>query len=893
MHHAFQSHLKRICLIVLIALAALIPKTLAYAADPSDTALALPKVTAKAGDTLDLDLTLTGNPGIMGMTVEVNYDSRLTLTNIKNGEAFKALEMTKPGVLESGCRIHWDAVELTGTGIKDGVIATLTFTVSETAPAGASCFVRVAGVSENGQMDVYDTELHTVDLKAASGSVSIKSEEQPEPVRVTGITLDQNTLSFTGAGQTHQLQAHVVPENADDTTVLWSSSDQAVAQVDTNGFVTTIADGTADITATTRDGGYSATCTITVATPQSTVPVTGVELDKASFNMSEMGEQVQLQATVEPPNASDPSVRWASSDPSVATVSDDGLVTAVSEGVTTIMVSTVDGGYLKACVVTVAIPLPVVSILDTEVTITPQFCTYTGEALTPSVVVKHDNKELVDEIDYSVLYENNVDAGRAYVTVTGRGRFMSERVLTFDIVPQPINDLEITLSESQPYTGEAVEPAVTVMHNDKALVAGTDYTVSYSNNVEPGTATVKVEGKGNYSGSAEATFTIAATSLAKAKVTVASPQYATGAALKPAPVVVLNGKTLKAETDYTVAYKNNVKPGTATVTVTGKGCYSGSASATFKIVDRWQRLSGANAVATMQAIVQSDGVFTPSSVSTVIVAGRRDFKAALAGTGLAGLYKAPLLITEPGKLSGPTKVELQRLKPSRVIVCGDTSVVSKAAYNAIKSAVPKAKVSRVSGATHSATAVAIAKSRKGWGKTCVVATQASFKDALSIAPYSYWAHAPIFFTESKRIKDGKGLSSATLAQIKAGRFSRVLIVGGNLAVPKSVESQLKGIKCQRLAGANAIETSRIIGQFELKEGMNRKHLAVATTKDFADALSGASLAGAQGSVLVLANQTGGYGAFNAIYSRNEVEHGHVLGGPLALSNASESYFRKK
>ena len=174
-----------------------------------------------------------------------------------------------------------------------------------------------------------------------------------------------------------------------------------------------------------------------------------------------------------------------------------------------------------------------------------------------------------------------------------------------------------------------------------------------------------------------------------------------------------------------------------------------------------------------------------------------------------------------------------------------------------------------------------------------MATQASFKDALSIAPYAYWAHAPIFFTESTRIGDGAGLSPDTLAQIRAGGFTRVLVVGGELAVPKSVEGQLKGIKVQRLAGANAIETSKLIGQFELKEGMNRRHLAVATTQDFADALAGAALAGAQGSVLVLANQTGGYGAFDALVSSKELVHGHILGGPLALSAASEAYFRKR
>ena len=74
----------------------------------------------------------------------------------------------------------------------------------------------------------------------------------------------------------------------------------------------------------------------------------------------------------------------------------------------------------------------------------------------------------------------------------------------------------------------------------------------------------------------------AATDISAAKVTAPDQTY-TGAALTPAPTVALNGKTLAAGADYTVSYKNNVNAGTATVTVTGKGNYEGSASGTFRI----------------------------------------------------------------------------------------------------------------------------------------------------------------------------------------------------------------------------------------------------------------------------------------------------------------------
>ncbi len=139
---------------------------------------------------------------------------------------------------------------------------------------------------------------------------------------------------------------------------------------------------------------------------------------------------------------------------------------------------------------------------------------------------------------------------------------------------------------SYAYTGNALKPAVTVKAvfgiDEVTLEKDTDYTVTYTDNVKVGTAKVTVTGKGAYSGTIEKTFAIKKASIAKAKLTVANKTY-TGKALKPAVTVKLGSKTLKAGTDYTVAYKNNVKAGKATVTVTGKGSYTGSAKTTFTI----------------------------------------------------------------------------------------------------------------------------------------------------------------------------------------------------------------------------------------------------------------------------------------------------------------------
>ncbi len=144
-----------------------------------------------------------------------------------------------------------------------------------------------------------------------------------------------------------------------------------------------------------------------------------------------------------------------------------------------------------------------------------------------------------------------------------------------------IDECKITV-EDQVYTGKALKPAVTVKYGKVTQKKGTDYTVAYKDNVNAGTATVMVTGKGNYTGSKKVTFKIAAVKLAKCTFAVADQTY-TGKALKPAVTVKYGKVKLKQGTDYTVTYKNNKAIGTATATVKGKGNYTDSKKVTFRI----------------------------------------------------------------------------------------------------------------------------------------------------------------------------------------------------------------------------------------------------------------------------------------------------------------------
>ena len=128
------------------------------------------------------------------------------------------------------------------------------------------------------------------------------------------------------------------------------TSNASVAAVSSTGLVKAVKNGTATITVKTVDGGYTATCRITVKA--ATVNVTGVKINTTTKTMN-AGTTFQLAAWPQPSTATNKTVTWTSSNTSVATVSSTGLVKAVKKGTATITVKTADGGKTATCKVTV------------------------------------------------------------------------------------------------------------------------------------------------------------------------------------------------------------------------------------------------------------------------------------------------------------------------------------------------------------------------------------------------------------------------------------------------------------------------------------------------------------------------------------------------------------
>ncbi len=203
----------------------------------------------------------------------------------------------------------------------------------------------VATVSSNGVVTATKSGQTSITVTTVNGSFNAECLLTVVNA-VKGVTVSDNALALY-KDRTKQLYANVTPANADNTSVIWSSSDDEIASVNSAGLITTVNTGTATITARTVDGDYTAQCVVTVG-----LHVTSVFLSAASVNLVP-GLTHQLTATVMPLKSLNKNVEWISTNEGVAAVSAGGLITATGTGSATIIVETADGGFVASCAVTV------------------------------------------------------------------------------------------------------------------------------------------------------------------------------------------------------------------------------------------------------------------------------------------------------------------------------------------------------------------------------------------------------------------------------------------------------------------------------------------------------------------------------------------------------------
>lgn len=401
------------------------------------------------------------------------------------------------------------------------------------------------------------------------------------PVVVTGVSLNVSSQVLK-EGETAVLVVSITPADAENKSVVWTSSNENVATVASDGKITAVSAGTAIITVKTVDGSFTASCTVTVEAKEEVIPVSGVALDKTELTMVE-GTVETLVATITPAEADNKKVTWSTSDEKVATIAADGTITAVSPGTATITVKAEDGDHTATCTVMVTkkvISVSGVSLDKTEAALVE------GEILQLTATVapaEADNKNLIwttsDEKVATVTAEGSVTAvspGTATITVkTEDGGFTATCVLTVNKKVIAVTGVLLDKEIAYMAPGDVITLTATVVP-DSADCKNVTWTSSL-----PEVANVDVDGKITAFDSGTAVITVTTADGAfQASCEVVVYQEVLSITLDMTDANVDEGKTLQLTATITPDYATDksVKwesSNTAVATVSDKGLVTG------------------------------------------------------------------------------------------------------------------------------------------------------------------------------------------------------------------------------------------------------------------------------------------------------------------------------
>lgn len=302
------------------------------------------------------------------------------------------------------------------------------------------------------------------------------------------------------------------PYQHSDKISSWESDRPDLAQIDQNGNVRAVGNGTAVITVYTASG-KKASCRINVFTTSQVImlnvtPSQNGELPTASIDKTgtkpctaELGATVKDQYGNE---VSDVDTTWTSSDESVVTVDNKGVATAVGIGSATITVKS--GSKTDQC--TLSVHAPITDAYMEE--IAAQTYSPLVQSYEPRPTLTYNGIRLNEGTDYTLSYESNTGIGTGRLTVTGEGHMSRSKTVSFDIKRKDLSDEDIVPGkiEDVQCTGSEICPVPEISCSGVLLKPDVDYTCSYVNNVAAGEAAVIVNGKGNYIGSITVGFNI-------------------------------------------------------------------------------------------------------------------------------------------------------------------------------------------------------------------------------------------------------------------------------------------------------------------------------------------------------------------------------------------------
>ena len=282
---------------------------------------------------------------------------------------------------------------------------------------------------------------------------------------VTDIALNTDAVSLK-VGVSDQLRVIVNPANADNRSVIWSSSDDHIATVDNNGNVTTLKAGETWIKVVSEDNAEAKdSCRVTVVQP-----VTGILLSKESYTFDKVGENMQLAVIVEPADATNKEVNWSSSNESVCVVSNEGLVTSVGAGTASVKVTSTDGGYSASCIIKVSQHVSNISLNKNSINLK----TSESEHLVVTVLpADAENKSIIwssaDEQTATVDANGNVTAlkaGETWIKVVSEDNAKAKDSCRVTVI-QPVTGIELSQTSCRlTNIGEFFMLDATVLPND-------------------------------------------------------------------------------------------------------------------------------------------------------------------------------------------------------------------------------------------------------------------------------------------------------------------------------------------------------------------------------------------------------------------------------------------
>ena len=208
---------------------------------------------------------------------------------------------------------------------------------------------------------------------------------------------------------------------------------------------------------------------------------------------------------------------------------------------------------------------------------------YNGGPQTPQATVELNGKRLEEGRDYTLTYADNVNAGTARAIVTGVNNYEDTASAAFVINPANLSGATIDALPDAIYAAAPHTPEPALNWNSRRLAAGQEYTVSYSDNLNAGTAKVTATGVGNFTGTAQATFTIAPVAISAAQLGAIADITYTGEAIEPQLAMTFGGR-LTTGRDFSTVYANNTDVGVAGITITGMGNFMGAVEARFNII---------------------------------------------------------------------------------------------------------------------------------------------------------------------------------------------------------------------------------------------------------------------------------------------------------------------